>query len=61
LRVLSAERWPGDEKQGNAILTGEILLAGQLVRNPMPVWFPPRPGRTGSRPWHGFALGRRFA
>jgi len=55
LRVRIAERWPGDEKQGNAILTGEILLAGQLVRNPMPVWFPPEAGQNWLAAWHGFA------
>jgi len=55
LRLRIAERWPGDAKHGNAILTGEILLAGQLVRNPMPVWFPPEAGQNWLAAWHGFA------
>ena len=55
LRLRIAERWPGDTKQGNAILTGEILLAGQVVRNPMPVWFPSDAGQNWLAEWHGFA------
>jgi uncharacterized heparinase superfamily protein len=55
LRIRIAERWPGDVKQGNAILSGEILLSGQLVRNPMPVWFPPEAGQNWLAAWHGFA------
>jgi uncharacterized heparinase superfamily protein len=55
LRLRIAERWPGDAKQGNAILSGEILLAGQLVRNPMPVWFPADAGQNWLAAWHGFA------
>jgi len=55
LRLRIAERWPGDAKRGNAILAGEILLAGQLVRNPVPVWFPPEAGQNWLAAWHGFA------
>src|SRR5215471_12274870 len=40
LRLRVGERWPGDASRGATILSGEILLAGQLVRNPVPVWFP---------------------
>jgi uncharacterized heparinase superfamily protein len=55
LRVRVGERWPGDEKRGARILSGEIELAGQLVRNPTPVWFPPEAGREWLAEWHGFA------
>ena len=48
LRVRVGERWPGDAKHGEAILSGEIVLAGQLVKNPMPVWFPPEAGNDWS-------------
>ena len=54
LRLRIAERWPGDAKRGNAILSGEILLAGQVVHNPMPVWFPPEAGQNWLAVWHGF-------
>jgi uncharacterized heparinase superfamily protein len=54
LRLRIAERWPGDAKRGNAILSGEILLAGQMVRNPMPVWFPSDAGQNWLAAWHGF-------
>jgi uncharacterized heparinase superfamily protein len=55
LRVRVGERWPGDAKQGEAILSGEIVLAGQLVKNPMPVWFPPEAGNDWLAAWHGFS------
>src|SRR6202163_3025839 len=55
LRLRIAERWPGDAKRGNSILSGEILLAGQTVRNPMPVWFPPEAGQNWLAAWHGFS------
>jgi uncharacterized heparinase superfamily protein len=55
LKARVGERWPGDEKHGTKILAGEIELAGQLVRNPMPVWFPPEAGRDWLAEWHGFA------
>ena len=55
LRVRVGERWPGDAKQGEAILAGEIKLAGQVVRNPMPVWFPPEAGNDWLAAWHGFS------
>src|SRR5437899_2936107 len=44
LRLKLNERWPGDAKRGAAVLAGEIEFSGELVRNPMPVWFPPRAG-----------------
>ena len=55
LRVRVGERWPGDAKHGEAILSGEIVLAGQLVKNPMPVWFPPEAGNDWLAAWHGFS------
>ena len=55
LRLRIAERWPGDAKRGHAILSGEILLAGQVVHNPMPVWFPPEAGQNWLAAWHGFS------
>ncbi len=54
LRLKLNERWPGDTKRGGAILTGEIEFFGELVRNPMPVWFPPRAGPGWLAAWHGF-------
>jgi uncharacterized heparinase superfamily protein len=54
LRARIGERWPGDAKRGTAILAGEIELVGQLVRNPVPVWFPPEAGRDWLAEWHGF-------
>lgn len=55
LRLRVGERWPGEAKRGAAILSGEIALAGQVVRNPMPVWFPPEAGVNWLAAWHGFA------
>ena len=49
------ERWPGDAKRGAAILAGDIELAGQLVRNPAPVWHPHGAGPDWLAAWHGFA------
>jgi uncharacterized heparinase superfamily protein len=54
LRVKLGERWPGDEKRGEAILAGDIEFAGEVVRNPLPVWFPPRAGPGWLADWHGF-------
>ena len=48
------ERWPGDAKRGAAILAGEIEFFGEPVRNPMPVWFPPKAGPGWLAAWHGF-------
>jgi hypothetical protein len=47
LRLKLNERWPGDAKRGGAVLAGEIEFSGELVRNPVPVWFPPRAGPAG--------------
>jgi uncharacterized heparinase superfamily protein len=55
LRVRVGERWPGDAHRGTTILAGEIVLAGQLVRNPMPVWFPPEAGANWLAAWHDFS------
>ncbi|MBV9554930.1 MAG: hypothetical protein JO032_19290, partial [Alphaproteobacteria bacterium] len=55
LRVRVGERWPGDPERGTTILSGEITLAGQLVRNPVPVWFPPEAGTAWLAAWHDFS------
>ena len=55
LRLRVGERWPGDEQRGTKILAGEITLAGQLVRNPMPVWFPTEAGTGWLASWHDFS------
>ena len=55
LRVRVGERWPGDAKRGTSILSGEIALAGQVVRNPVPVWFPPDAGVNWLAAWHDFS------
>jgi uncharacterized heparinase superfamily protein len=47
--------WPGDPTRGMAITAGEIELAGELVRNPSPRWFPPAAGEEWLAAWHGFA------
>src|SRR5438034_11373051 len=44
LRLKLNERWPGDAKRGGAVLAGEIEFSGELVRNPMPGWFPSSAG-----------------
>ena len=54
LRLRLGERWPGDGKRGAAILAGEIEFAGELVRNPSPVWFPAGAGPGWLAAWHGF-------
>ncbi len=54
LRVRIGERWPGDVQRGTALLAGDIELAGELVRNPAPVWFPPGAGPDWLAAWHGF-------
>jgi len=46
--------WPGDPKRGIAIASGEIELAGELVRSPSPRWFPPSAGMEWLAEWHGF-------
>ena len=55
LRLRVGERWPGDAARGTTILSGEIALAGQVVRNPMPVWFPPEAGNAWLAAWHDFS------
>jgi uncharacterized heparinase superfamily protein len=54
LRLRLGERWPGDGRRGAAILAGEIEFAGELVRNPSPVWFPSGAGAGWIAAWHGF-------
>jgi uncharacterized heparinase superfamily protein len=54
LRFRIGQRWPGDAKRGAAIAGGEIELAGELVRNPSPRWFPPSAGPEWRAVWHGF-------
>ncbi len=54
LRLKLNERWPGEPKRGGAILAGEIEFSGELVRNPLPVWFPPDAGPGWLAAWHGF-------
>jgi uncharacterized heparinase superfamily protein len=38
-----------------AIASGEIELAGELVRNPSPRWFPASAGTEWLAEWHGFS------
>jgi uncharacterized heparinase superfamily protein len=48
------QSWPGDAMRGLAIAAGEIDLAGELIRNPSPRWFPPMAGPEWLAAWHGF-------
>jgi uncharacterized heparinase superfamily protein len=52
LRVSSP--WPGDPKLGASIAAGEIELAGELVRDPSALWFPPGAGEEWLAAWPGF-------
>ena len=54
LRLRIGQRWPGDAKRGAAIADGEIELAGELVRNPLPRWSPPSAGPEWLAAWHAF-------
>jgi uncharacterized heparinase superfamily protein len=54
LKLRIAQSWPGDGKRGGAIATGEIELAGELLRAPSPRWAPPAAGREWLAAWHGF-------
>jgi uncharacterized heparinase superfamily protein len=54
LKFKIAAPWPGDPKRGTAIVAGDIELAGELVRNPSPRWFPPDAGEEWLGAWHGF-------
>lgn len=47
--------WPGDPKRGAAIAAGEVELAGVLISNPVPFWFPPGAAEEWVASWHGFA------
>jgi uncharacterized heparinase superfamily protein len=55
LRLRLGQRWPGDAKRGVALLAGEIELAGELVRNPQPIWSPSGAGAEWLAAWHSFA------
>ncbi len=48
------QAWPGDPERGAAIAGGEIELAGKVVRNPSPRWFPTAVGEDWLACWHGF-------
>lgn len=54
LALKIGQRWPGDPKRGTAIAGGRIELAGELVRNPCPRWFPAAAGAEWLAAWHGF-------
>ena len=54
LTVRLNERWPGDAARGAAILAGDIEFAGELVRDPVPAWFPAGAGPEWLASWHGF-------
>lgn len=54
LKINIGQRWPGDPKRGEAMLAGEIELAGEIVRNPAPLWSPPSVGTEWLGRWHGF-------
>ena len=54
LRFRVVQRWPGDARRGAAIIGGEIELAGELARTPMPRWSPPSAGSEWLAAWHGF-------
>ena len=54
LRLRLNERWPGEAKRGAAILVGDIEFAGELIRNPLPTWFPTSAGPGWLAAWHGF-------
>jgi uncharacterized heparinase superfamily protein len=54
LKLRLGQAWPGDPKRGLAIASGEIELDGELVRNPLPRWFPPAAGSEWLAAWHGF-------
>src|SRR3954451_22370646 len=54
LRLKLNERWPGDPRRGNAILTGDIEFAGTLIRRTTPAWFPPDATAEWQSRWHGF-------
>jgi uncharacterized heparinase superfamily protein len=54
LRLRIGLRWPGDAKRGTAIVSGEVELGGEVIRNPTPRWFPPAAGPEWIAAWHGF-------
>jgi uncharacterized heparinase superfamily protein len=55
LSLKLGQAWPGDPQRGAAIAAGEIELAGELVREPQPRWFPAEAGTDWLAAWHGFA------
>jgi uncharacterized heparinase superfamily protein len=54
LEINVGQRWPGEPKRGEALLAGEIELAGEIVRSPSPLWSPPGVGADWLDRWHGF-------
>jgi uncharacterized heparinase superfamily protein len=54
LRLKMGPRWPGNAERGAAIAAGEIVLAGERVRDPSPRWFPPAASQDWLAAWHGF-------
>jgi uncharacterized heparinase superfamily protein len=48
------QAWPGDPQRGAALAIGDIELAGELLREPQPRWFPPAAGTDWLAAWHGF-------
>jgi uncharacterized heparinase superfamily protein len=54
LRLKIGPRWPGEARKGALIAAGDIALAGMVVRNPSPRWFPPGAGEDWLAAWHGF-------
>jgi uncharacterized heparinase superfamily protein len=47
-------RWPGDPDRGTAILSGELALAGQTIRDPAPLWQPSGATPDFVEALHGF-------
>lgn len=54
LRLRIDPRWPGAARRGAAIAAGDIALAGEVLRNPSPRWFPPAATVDWLAAWHGF-------
>jgi uncharacterized heparinase superfamily protein len=54
LKFRVSQRWPGEPQRGEAIMKGEVELAGELVRNPSPIWFPPSAAPEWLAAWHAF-------
>lgn len=48
------QTWPGDLRRGRALLTDDIALEGERLRNPSPLWSPPAASPEWLAAWHGF-------